>query len=187
MWPATLGPAPVDQFGLHGAKNDLVTVLSHPGRCLSTQVVRPRVDAVPTPKRHTATRVRWELLCQGKVSDASSPHRTRRRRIRPADGSRAHGAERSASLHQSRRRKKPALSGRVLSDVCEPALVRSGGSKRAAEEVVREHDRAGLRTPPSRASDEPLKDCRRHMAGDALAADRPPEPRAHSSVTRGTP
>lgn len=38
---------------------------------------------------------------------------------------------------------------RVLGDIRDPELVQSGGSERAAHEIVREHHRAGLRMPPS--------------------------------------
>ena len=34
---------------------------------------------------------------------------------------------------------------------------------------------------------EPLKACSGHLAGDTLAVDRPPEPKAQAAVTRGTP
>ena len=75
----------------------------------------------------------------------------------------------------------------MLGDAGDPGLIQPVGSERAGGEVVREHDRVRLRTPPPFASGEALKVCRGHLAGDTLAVDRPPKPKAHSAVTRGTP
>jgi hypothetical protein len=66
-------------------------------------------------------------------------------------------------------------------------LIRPGGSERAGHEVACEHDRVRLRPPPTLASGERLKVCRRRQTGDTLAVDLPPEPEPHSAATRGTP
>ena len=74
----------------------------------------------------------------------------------------------------------------MLRDIGDPELVQSARPERG-DDVVREHDRVRFRTPPPFASGEPLKGCSDHQAGNTLAVDRPPEPKAHSAVTRGTP
>ena len=49
------------------------------------------------------------------------------------------------------------------------------GSEQAGDEVVREHGRVGLRTPPLLASGETPKACSGHEAVDTLAVDWLPE------------
>jgi hypothetical protein len=84
----------------------------------------------------------------------------------------------------------PALPGRLLGGVRSPQDIKQVGSERAGQEVVRERDSVGLRTPPARESAEPLKACS-GQTGDTLPLDRQPKPKPHPSrscaVTGVTP